>query len=196
MLSPVQIVGSGGEMKTSLKKLRRNCTSLVVLIVCLIPTGHVLAWSPTSLGVPEKATGVLGQPALSVETSVTILGYHTVRKGETLFCIARAYGVDPMAIADANGVLTPSLILPGLVLAIPNVPRTLPSGPVCAPQFSDAPEPPVEPPTDCRWHHPVLRGENLFRISLRYGVSMYAIAEANGISNLNLIYASQTLCIP
>lgn len=183
-------------MKTSLKKLPRHWISLAVLIVCLISTSHVLAWSPGSLGTLESATEVLGQPALSAETSVTILGYHTVRQGETLFCIARAYGVDPMAIADANGVLIPNLILPGLVLAIPNVPRTLPSGPVCAPQFSDAPEPPVDPPADCRWLHPVARGENLFRISLRYGVSMYAIAEANGISNLNLIYASQTLCIP
>lgn len=44
--------------------------------------------------------------------------------------------------------------------------------------------------------HLVQRGENLFRISLRYGVSMSAIAAANGITNFNLIYAGQRLVIP
>lgn len=183
-------------MEASLKKLPRRWISLAVLMVCLIPASPVLAWSPAPSNASESPTGIPSQPAPSAESPVTILGYHTVRQGETLYCIARAYGVDPMAIADANGVMTPNVILPGLVLAIPDVPQTLPSGPICAPQFSDAPESPVDPPTGCRWLHPVARGENLFRISLRYGVSMYAIAEANGISNLNLIYASQTLCIP
>ena len=48
----------------------------------------------------------------------------------------------------------------------------------------------------CVAYHQVLPGENLFRISLRYGVSMHAIAAANGIWNVNYIRAWQTLCIP
>ncbi len=44
--------------------------------------------------------------------------------------------------------------------------------------------------------HIVQAGENLFRISLRYGVSMNAIAAANGITNYNLIFAGQRLIIP
>ncbi len=44
--------------------------------------------------------------------------------------------------------------------------------------------------------HVVQPGENLFRISLRYGVSMSAIAAANGITNYNLIFAGQQLIIP
>ncbi len=44
--------------------------------------------------------------------------------------------------------------------------------------------------------HVVQRGENLFRISLRYGVSMDAIAAANGIVNPHHIYAGQRLIIP
>lgn len=44
--------------------------------------------------------------------------------------------------------------------------------------------------------HVVAPGENLFRISLRYNVSMWAIAAANGIYNLNYIYAGQRLIIP
>jgi LysM repeat protein len=39
-------------------------------------------------------------------------------------------------------------------------------------------------------------GENLFRIALRYGVSMWDIARLNNILNLRLIYAGQVLLIP
>jgi LysM repeat protein len=44
--------------------------------------------------------------------------------------------------------------------------------------------------------HVVVPGDNLFRISLRYGVSMQAIASANGITNFNLIFVGQRLTIP
>lgn len=118
-----------------------------------------------------------------------ILGKHTVRSGETLYCIARAYGVDPYAIATQNGILNPNLIHPGQVLEIPDKPYKLPAGRTCPRQFGDEDE-------DCRWYHTVVSGDNLYRIGLKYGVSMYTIAEANGITNLNLIYVGEVLCIP
>ena len=64
-----------------------------------------------------------------------ILGYHYVRPGETLYCIGRAYGVSPWAIAAHNGILNANLIRVGMALAIPNAPATLSPGPVCARQF-------------------------------------------------------------
>jgi LysM repeat protein len=39
-------------------------------------------------------------------------------------------------------------------------------------------------------------GDNLFRISLRFNVSMAAIMQANGLVNSNYVYVGQTLCIP
>lgn len=44
--------------------------------------------------------------------------------------------------------------------------------------------------------HVVQRGENLSSIAQRYGVSMAALAQANGISNPNLVYTGQRLVIP
>lgn len=44
--------------------------------------------------------------------------------------------------------------------------------------------------------HIVQPGENLYRISLRYGVSMETIAQANGITDMTRIYAGQQLIIP
>jgi spore germination protein len=44
--------------------------------------------------------------------------------------------------------------------------------------------------------HVVQRGENLFRIALRYGVTVQAVAKRNGIVNPSLIWTGQRLFIP
>jgi len=44
--------------------------------------------------------------------------------------------------------------------------------------------------------HVVAAGDNLFRISLRYNVTINDIAAANGIANPNIIVVGQTLTIP
>ena len=158
--------------------------------------GRVTVTGPTPTPTNTPVPGSTPTPVPSVTPIPPpsgMLGYHTVRSGETLYCIARAYGVDPYAIARQNGILNPNVIRAGHVLAIPNVLRTLPSGRVCPRQFNGTTP---TPPTTCRWYHTVVRGENLYRISLRYGVSMWTIAQANGITNLNYIRAGQVLCIP
>jgi LysM repeat protein len=48
----------------------------------------------------------------------------------------------------------------------------------------------------CGQIHTIQRGENLFRISLRYGKTVAQLKEFNGIANASLIYAGQQLCIP
>lgn len=127
-----------------------------------------------------------------------ILGQHTVKAGETLYCIGRAYGVDPWALAIQNNIKYPNLIHPGTVLSVPNVPDTLPPGPVCTPQFGEPPSPP--PPTcggcTCRWTHLVTWGDTLSWISIYYGTDMWSIAQCNCIYNLDFIRAGETLCIP
>lgn len=44
--------------------------------------------------------------------------------------------------------------------------------------------------------HLIQRGENLFRISLRYGVTQNSLALRNGITNPALINVGTTICIP
>jgi LysM repeat protein len=44
--------------------------------------------------------------------------------------------------------------------------------------------------------HVVQRGDNLFRIALRYGTTIQAIAAANGIVDVTRIYVGQQLIIP
>jgi len=176
----------------------------VILVATLfsIPAGYGLAQDPTAT---PTTTSPLPTPTLTLTPTPgptptpaptvppwSILGHHTVLPGETLYCIGRAYGVDPYAIATQNGILNPNTIPAGLVLAIPNVPRVLPPGRVCPRQFNGG----TPTPPGCRWYHTIVWGENLYRISLHYGVSMWAIAEVNHILNMNYIRAGDVLCIP
>jgi len=48
---------------------------------------------------------------------------HTVKKGETLYSIARRYGVRPSEIMRANDIVNPSYIAVGQTLVIPGAPR-------------------------------------------------------------------------
>jgi murein DD-endopeptidase MepM/ murein hydrolase activator NlpD len=45
-------------------------------------------------------------------------------------------------------------------------------------------------------YYTVQPGDNLFRVSLRFGVSMYAVMQANGLVNPNYVYSGQVLRIP
>ncbi|HEY4688415.1 MAG TPA: LysM peptidoglycan-binding domain-containing protein [Anaerolineae bacterium] len=101
--------------------------------------------------------------------------YYTVRFGDTLFSIGRAAGVSPWTIASVNGLVNPNLIYAGQVLWIP----------------VQTPPPPV-----CGYWRVVQFGETLFSIGRSTGVSAWSIASANGLYNMNLIYAGQSLWIP
>jgi len=136
---------------------------------------------PPVVTEPQIQPTQASQPAAPVTAQGNVI--HTVKSGETLFSIGRQYGVNPYSIAAANNIPYPYLIYPGQQLTIPS--GTTPGST------------PVPPPTgQCRYRHTVRPGENLYRISLAYGVPMATIAAANGIVNYNLIYAGQTLCIP
>lgn len=103
---------------------------------------------------------------------------HVVQPGENLFRISLRYGTTVEAIAQLNGIVNPNLIHAGQVLQIP------------------ATGGPADPPPPAPRVHVVQRGENAFRIALRYGTTVEAIAAHNGIRNPNLIYAGQVLIIP
>jgi len=143
----------------------------------------------------------------SVSTSYAQTGVkHTVRQGEYLALIARQYGTTVQAILSANpGIKNPNLIYSGTVLAIPvsaapGQPQGQPQGTIQigAPAQPSQPRQPTSTPapTGCRVQHLIRYGDNLIRLGQQYGVSPFAIAEANRIYNLNHIFAGQHLCIP
>jgi len=158
--------------------------------------------SPTTTTTPSPTTTATTTPVPTSTpvTGCTIQGYHIVKAGETLYSIGRAYATRPDRIAACNSIVNASKIWVGMKLAIPVAPWSpIPAGPVAVRQFTPGGTvvpTPVPTPTTCRYYHTVKYGETLTYIGAKYGVSIWAIGKANGIYNLNLIYAGQVLCIP
>lgn len=106
---------------------------------------------------------------------------HTVQPGENLFRISLRYGVTVNAIKAANG-LSNDIVYVGQRLIIPT---------------SGSPAPaPTQPVAPTGGLHTVQPGETLSAIALRYGVSSWALVQANGLASANLIYVGQRLIIP
>jgi LysM repeat protein len=104
-------------------------------------------------------------------------GSYIVQRGDTLFRISLRFNTTVLALQQANG-LTSTRIYAGQRLVIPGA----------------APAPlPVPAPSGRTYL--VQRGDTLFRIGLRYGVTVTALQTANGLRG-TLIYAGQTLVIP
>ncbi len=105
---------------------------------------------------------------------------HLVQPGETLFSIAQRYGTTVEAIVAANDIDNPRLIHPGQRLVIP-----LPS-----------PTPTATPTPEGARIHVVKSGETLFSIAQRYGVTLAALSQANGIMDPTILRVGQQLVIP
>jgi len=95
----------------------------------------------------------------------------------------------------AAGLVLVLSLAPGSVLAQGEVvTQNMAASPVvAAPPLSALASPTVQQGATV---HIVARGENLFRISLRYGVSVQAMMWANGLRNPNVVYVGQRLVIP
>lgn len=104
--------------------------------------------------------------------------YHVVEPGDTLASIAAKYGVTPEQVAEANGITNPSLIYVGARLAL--------SGST----FVADPEPATE------GNYTVKAGDTLGSIAKSHGVTVGALVEANGISNVDVIRIGQKLTVP
>lgn len=109
-----------------------------------------------------------------------------------------------IATAVANATLAAQMAERTPTVEMPTVPPSppTPSPPTPSPTtMPPTPVPTAPAPTPTTFPtgqvmHVVQRGENLFRIALRYGTTVEAIASANGIANPARIYVGQMLIIP
>ena len=107
--------------------------------------------------------------------------YHIVRPGDTLYSIAWRYGMSTWSIANANRLWNPNYIYVGQVLVIPYYPSPVPY-----------PVPVPNPVCSVRVNY----GDTLTSIAWRLRTDVWTLARANGIYNLNWIYAGQWLRVP
>lgn len=147
------------------------------------PTAESPQVSTLATSTPQPQALATAAPQPTATKSPTGETIHTVQSGERLFSIARLYNVNPYAIAQLNGITAPYLIYPGQKLKIPG--GTVSATPV-----------PNQTPVPGGRTYTVQPGDNLFRIAMKFGMSMQAIAAANGLGNYNFIYVGQVLKIP
>lgn len=88
-----------------------------------------------------------------------VLRMHEVRPGDSLWGIARRYRTSIERLARANDLQLPAVLRPGERLRVP-----------------------AGPPPEGLLRHEVARGESLWTIARRYGVSVGALRRWNGIS--------------
>ncbi|MFL5402633.1 MAG: LysM peptidoglycan-binding domain-containing protein [Gemmatimonadales bacterium] len=140
----------------------------------VVPTGGVLSTS-----VARR----MSDPVVAAGTSTS--SFHRVRRGETLSEIADEYGVTQRELRGWNGLDSRGRIRAGQRLRVvsPDAPRRA----VATPS-------PVERPGART--HVVQRGETLKGLAKRYGVSIQALREANGLSEHETLKAGLALKIP
>jgi LysM repeat protein len=148
------------------------------------PVGPAAQFPPNATVVTATPIGVAG-----------ICNEYEIRLDETLYAIAARYGVTVSQIAQANNIVNADLIKAGDTLLIP---CPVPATPI--PQTVPAQQGGAQPGGAVgQTIHVVQAGENLYQISLQYGVTMSSIAAANGLTTttqINILSVGQQLVIP
>lgn len=134
--------------------------------------------TPTSTSTPTATSTPTPTP-----TATPVL--YQVRAGDTLGRIAERFGTTINALAQLNGILNPSRIDPGQILRIPADSAADPSELEAQTLADPAPA-----------TYTILRGDTLYRVAERFGITVAELASANGIAEDDLIYPGQILVIP
>ena len=140
--------------------------------------------APVPTAVPTSAAS----PSTGGSTAGASV-YHTVRLGDTLEKVARAYGATAAAIIAANGITNPDLIWVGQKLHIPGASQS--GTPAAQPTAKPKPQPAPVSPTI----HVVQPGDTLGQIARRYGTTVAAIIAANDLPSADVLSVGQRLII-
>lgn len=171
-----------------------------IIIVNGLDPATALIFREQNLIIPVRSTTATATPTTIINPTATpssgsggIIGdnaIYLVQPGDTLASIARRFNTTVVTLVQLNGIINPNQIFTGQSLVLP-VNGT--GGPIIS---TPAPIATPIPPPPTLTTYTVQPGDTLYRLSLRFGIGVVAIAEANGISNYNSIFVGQALVIP
>lgn len=137
------------------------------------------------------AVGVYAQDVTPIPDGVTI---HVVQRGENLFRIAQQYATTIDRLVELNSLYDPDSVQVGQRLLVPLTGDKAGEIVTDAPTLVPTAFPTLPPPQVTLYT--IQRGETLFRIAQRYGLSVGELAQANSLSDPTLIFAGQQILIP
>ncbi len=121
-------------------------------------------------------------------------GRYTIVTGDTVSRIAARFGVPVAAVLSANGLGWSSIIYPGQTIAIPSAPAPAPAPAI---ELVSETTPTVKPaPAPVASSYTIQAGDTISSIASRFGVTIQAVFDANGLSASSIIYPGRSLVIP
>jgi murein DD-endopeptidase MepM/ murein hydrolase activator NlpD len=167
--------------------------ALVVAVVACVPARTPVESVPGSV-VPATTEVAALPPSPQDETEPDPVGtFHVVEPGQTLWRIARAYGVPLGELAEINGVSDPSRLEVGATIFIPGIDRPIdvpafPAPPPASPGRKPAPRSaPAAAGAEFLW--PVTGGEVLSRFGARRRRHVHAGLDIRGSRGQEILAA-------
>lgn len=159
----------------------------------------IIVSAPTTDELPDGGPIAANPPASSANVipAASSGGAYIVQAGDTLFGISQRYGVSVAAIVAANG-LSSDMVQIGQTLNIPGS-DTAAAPPAYdnAPAYQDnAPAYQPAAPNAAGGNYIIGPRDTLFSLAQRFGTTVEAIADANGISYPYIIREGQSIAIP
>ena len=146
----------------SLWKIANNCGATVDDIVKLNNLDSTIIYPGQIIKLSETCASKQNGGG-NVDTE----GFYTVRRGDTLYSIARMFGTTPQELISANN-LSSDLLVIGQQLSVPR---------------------------DNYINYTVQRGDTLYSIAMRYGTTPAIIRELNNLTS-DLLNINQVLLLP
>ena len=143
--------------------------------------------APVTTVTPTQVVVAPPTPAPTTPSTTTNPGTYTVQWGDWLNKIANQFGVTTQQLIAANPGINPNFITPGQVLNIPSS---------TSPGLTPVPPTNPNPPTGNPSTYTVQRGDWIYALARRFGVSVAALLAANPGVNPNLLYPGQVLNVP
>ncbi len=135
--------------------------------------------SATPAAVATAVPGATAVPvATTAPTAVACPNPYVVKEGDWIYKIARQCNLDPKAILAANPGVSPNFIIPGQKLNLPTGSAAVPSSQTCKGTYT------------------VVKGDTLFSIAYRCGLTTEEMAATNNVRYPFVIHPGDVLKFP